>query len=47
MGLSRRHFLHRLGAVGGYGAAYSAMTTLGLLAVTPANGAPRTSPHPR
>lgn len=41
MGLSRRRFLHRLGAVGGYGAAYSAMTALGLLAVTPAAGAPR------
>lgn len=34
MGLSRRSFLHRLGAAGGYGAAYSAMTALGLMATT-------------
>lgn len=39
MGLSRRKFLHRIGAVGGYGAAYSVMTTLGLMAV-PAKAAP-------
>jgi monoamine oxidase len=38
MGMSRRSFLHRLGAVGGYGAAYSAMVTLGLMA-TPAKAA--------
>jgi monoamine oxidase len=31
MGISRRKFLHRVGAMGGYGAAYSAMMTLGLL----------------
>ncbi|ODT85728.1 FAD-dependent oxidoreductase [Phenylobacterium sp. SCN 70-31] len=41
MGLSRRRFLQRLGAVGGYGAAYSAMTTLGLMAATSAGAAPR------
>jgi monoamine oxidase len=39
MGLSRRSFLHRVGAVGGYAAAYSAMLDLGLLA-TPAAAAP-------
>ena len=39
MGLSRRGFLHRIGAAGGYAAAYSAMTTLGLMAV-PAKAAP-------
>ncbi|PZQ60614.1 MAG: hypothetical protein DI570_13955 [Phenylobacterium zucineum] len=33
MGVSRRNFLRRLGAVGGYGAAYSAMVSLGLMAV--------------
>jgi monoamine oxidase len=38
MGLSRRAFLHRVGAAGGYGAAYSAMVAMGLLA-TPASGA--------
>ncbi|MDB5456865.1 MAG: hypothetical protein JWP92_2450 [Caulobacter sp.] len=32
MGFSRRQFLHRLGAVGGSGAVYGAMQTLGLLA---------------
>ena len=31
MGVSRRGFLHRIGAVGGYGAAYSAMVSLGLM----------------
>ena len=41
MGISRRLLLHRLGAAGGYGAAYSAMRTLGLMgavasAATPA-----------
>jgi monoamine oxidase len=39
MGLSRRGFLHRIGAAGGYAAAYSAMTTLGLMAL-PAKAAP-------
>ena len=44
MGISRRLFLHRLGATGGYGATYSAMRTLGLMgaaasAVTPAMAA--------
>jgi monoamine oxidase len=39
MGLSRRNLLHRIGALGGYAAAYSAMTTIGLIAV-PANAAP-------
>lgn len=39
MGFSRRGFLHRLGAVGGYAAAYSAMTTIGLMAV-PAKAGP-------
>lgn len=41
MGLSRRRFLQRLGAAGGYGAAYSAMTTLGLLAATSAGARPK------
>ncbi|MDP3385458.1 MAG: FAD-dependent oxidoreductase [Phenylobacterium sp.] len=36
MGVSRRLFLHRLGAVGGLGAAYSAMTALGLNAAVAA-----------
>ncbi|MES3026709.1 MAG: flavin monoamine oxidase family protein [Pseudomonadota bacterium] len=31
MGISRRLLLHRMGAAGGYGAAYSAMRTLGLM----------------
>lgn len=35
MGLSRRSFLNRLGAVGGYGAAYSAMVSLGVMATPP------------
>mgnify|MGYP000995222746 CR=1 FL=1 len=45
MALSRRNFISRAGAVGGYGAAYSAMKTLGLLgtfsaaATSPALGA--------
>src|SRR5690349_7279312 len=39
MGLSRRSFLHRIGAVGGYAAAYSAMVSLGLMA-TPAKAGP-------
>ncbi len=44
MGISRRLFLHRLGATGGYGATYSAMRTLGLMgavatAATPAMAA--------
>lgn len=30
MGISRRLFLHRVGAVGGYGAAFAALQTLGL-----------------
>jgi monoamine oxidase len=38
MGVSRRGFLHRIGAVGGYAAAYSAMVSLGLMA-TPAKAA--------
>lgn len=41
MGLSRRRFLHRLGAVGGYGAAYSAMVSLGLFSPSPARSAPQ------
>lgn len=41
MGLSRRGFLHRLGAVGGYGATYSAMLTMGLLAAPPALAMPQ------
>ncbi len=32
MGVSRRSFLHRIGALGGYGAAYSAMMAMGLMA---------------
>ncbi|MET0273765.1 MAG: FAD-dependent oxidoreductase [Phenylobacterium sp.] len=43
MGISRRSFLHRVGAVGGYAAAYSAMLDLGLLA-TPAAAAPLNLP---
>jgi len=39
MGLSRRNFLHRIGAAGGYAAAYSAMVSLGLMA-TPAKAGP-------
>ena len=44
MGMSRRLFLHRAGAAGGYGAAYAAMRTLGLMgavasAATPAMAA--------
>jgi len=35
MPISRRSFLHRVGATGGYGAAYSAMVAMGLMA-TPA-----------
>jgi monoamine oxidase len=43
--MSRRSFLHRVGAAGGYGAAYSAMVAMGLMA-TPASagGPPRLSP---
>jgi monoamine oxidase len=41
MGLSRRAFLHRVGAAGGYGAAYSAMLSLGLLAAPPALAMPQ------
>jgi monoamine oxidase len=33
MGVSRRRFLHRIAAAGGYAAAYSAMVDLGLMAV--------------
>lgn len=40
MGMSRRNFLHRIGSVGGYAAVYSAMTSLGLLAASPARAAP-------
>jgi hypothetical protein len=36
MGISRRLFLHRAGAAGGFGAAYSAMRTLGLMAAVSA-----------
>lgn len=43
MGLSRRGFLHRIGAVGGYAAAYSAMVSLGLMA-TPAKAGPLALP---
>ncbi len=45
MPVSRRSFLHRVAAVGGYGAAYSAMVTMGLMA-TPAAAAtlPQLSP---
>jgi monoamine oxidase len=44
MEISRRSFLHRVGATGGYGAAYAAMISMGLLptpagAQTPALGA--------
>jgi monoamine oxidase len=45
MGLSRRRFLQRLGAVGGYGAAYSAMTAMGLMAATSAGAVPRMPPN--
>lgn len=41
MGVSRRRFLHRLGAVGGYGAAYSAMVSLGLFSASSARAAPQ------
>ena len=45
MGVSRRSFLHRVGAAGGVGAAYSAMVALGLMA-TPvaAAGPPQLTP---
>jgi len=39
MSVSRRRFLHRIAASGGYAAAYSAMVSLGLMAV-PARAAP-------
>ena len=39
VGVSRRGFLHRIGAVGGYAAAYSAMVSLGLMP-TPALAGP-------
>jgi len=44
MSVSRRLFLHRLGAVGGLGAAYGAMTALGLNAAEAATAAPALSP---
>lgn len=40
---TRRSFLRKLGAVGGYGAAYSAMLSLGLMA-TPSGAQPRLTP---
>jgi monoamine oxidase len=43
MGLSRRNFLHRLGAMGGAAATYSAMVSLGLMAV-PARAGPMSLP---
>ncbi|MGA0608589.1 flavin monoamine oxidase family protein [Phenylobacterium sp. VNQ135] len=44
MGLSRRSFLHRLGAAGGYGAAYSAMLAMGLMAAPARAAAPSLEP---
>ncbi|WP_374470869.1 flavin monoamine oxidase family protein [Phenylobacterium sp.] len=44
MGVSRRSFLLRLGAVGGYGAAYSAMLSMGLLASPARAQAPSFAP---
>lgn len=44
MGISRRSFLHRIGAVGGYGAAYSAMVAMGLMATPAAASAPPALP---
>jgi monoamine oxidase len=45
MPVSRRRFLHRVGATGGYGAAYAAMVSLGLLATpTGASAAPQLPP---
>jgi monoamine oxidase len=43
MGLSRRGFLQRIGMTGGYAATYSAMVSLGLMAV-PARAAPLALP---
>src|SRR4051794_5373510 len=40
MPVSRRSFLHQVGAAGGYGAAYSAMVALGLMATPAAAGVP-------
>lgn len=40
MGLSRRRFISRLAAGGGYGAAYAGMQALGLLSAVPAQAAP-------
>ncbi|MDP3854245.1 FAD-dependent oxidoreductase, partial [Phenylobacterium sp.] len=40
MGISRRDFLHRVGASGGYGAAYTAMMALGLLPTAAASQVP-------
>jgi monoamine oxidase len=40
MSLTRRNFLERLGAVGGYSAAYLGMEALGLLNAPPASAAP-------
>lgn len=45
MGLSRRRFLHRAVAAGGYSAAYSAMSLLGLMASAPAQAAPALPAH--
>jgi monoamine oxidase len=44
MNTNRRTFLRRLGAVGGYGATYSAMVSLGLMA-TPAFAQPKLTPQ--
>lgn len=40
MGISRRSFLHRVGAAGGYGAAFSAMKVLGLAGAAAAVAGP-------
>lgn len=40
MGISRRSFLHRVGAAGGYGAAFSAMQALGLAGAAAAVAGP-------
>ena len=40
MALTRRSFLERLGAVGGYSAVYLGMEAMGLLSAPPASAAP-------
>jgi monoamine oxidase len=45
MGISRRSFLHRVGAVGGYGAAFSAMMAIGLLPAPARAAAPVMPPN--